>query len=83
MTTPETQALGCAKTVVDLENEIQTLRAQVEQYSNPTNIVRLALEIAAFRAHDEGRTVGELREAACTLFGAEAVGAAIDKARKA
>ena len=32
MTTPETQALGCAKTVVDLENEIESLRARVEQY---------------------------------------------------
>ena len=32
MTTPETQALGCATTVVALENEIESLRARVEQY---------------------------------------------------
>ena len=32
MTTPETTALGCVKTVLDLEKEIESLRAQVEQY---------------------------------------------------
>ena len=64
-------------------DEIDSLRAQVAQLRDPQTIVTLALAYAATRAHDEGRTIGEMRKAACILFGAGMVDAAIDKARKA
>ena len=76
MTTPETQALGCAKTVVDLENEIESLRARVEQCKD--RFQRILDEPK--NTTSDGKALREIMRQAKLGLG---VCAAIDKARKA
>ena len=86
MTTPETQALGCAKTVVDLENEIESLRARVEQYREDAERYRFLRGGADTPEHSERWARWEVRNWCGrwwnTLFAGQ-LDAAIDKARTA